>query len=54
MKIGVNLYSLRNYLANENDFKKLLSTLKKAGCDYVQFSGSPLSLDIAKKISNET
>ncbi len=54
MKIGVNLYSLRNYLQNEKDFTKCLLTLKKAGCDYVQFSGSPLSLDIAAKVSKKT
>jgi len=54
MKIGVNLYSIRNHLQNEKDFTKALMTLKKAGCDYVQFSGSPLSLDVAAKVSKKT
>jgi len=54
MKIGLNLYSIRNQLQNEKDFTKCLTNLKKAGCDFVQFSGSPLSLDVAAKVSKKT
>lgn len=54
MKIGVNLYSIRNMITNKNDLTKTLKLLKKYGCDFVQFSGSPVALTDLAKISKAT
>ncbi|MCQ2796816.1 MAG: hypothetical protein MJ213_05950, partial [Bacilli bacterium] len=54
MKIAVNLYSIRNMITNKNDLTKTLKLLKKHGCDFVQFSGSPVPLTDLVKISKTT
>ena len=54
MKIGVNLYSIRNSIQTNKDLTTTLFALKKAGCDFVQFSGSPVPLTSLKEISKKT
>lgn len=44
MKIGLNLYSIRNLIQTKKDLIKTLKQLKKDGLDFVQFSGSPVPL----------
>lgn len=54
MKIGLNLYSIRNMIQTKPDLIKTLQRLKKAGCDFVQFSGSPVNLKELKDVVNKT
>ena len=49
MKAGLNLYSIRNKIQTEKDFLNTIKTLKKNGCAYIQFSGSPLPLNVVSK-----
>jgi len=54
MKIGLNLYSIRNFTQTKQDFLWVAEDLKNNGYDYLQFSGSPLSLADAKEVSEKT
>lgn len=54
MKIGVNLYSIRNMIQTKPDLIKTLKQLKKDGCDFVQFSGSPVPLTELKDVVKKT
>lgn len=54
MKIGVNLYSIRNLVQTKKDLINTLKCLKKDGCDFVQFSGSPVSLIELKEVTKVT
>lgn len=53
MKIGVNLYSIRNLVQTKEGLIEILKKLKKDHCDFVQFSGSNVSLKELKAISKE-
>lgn len=54
MKIGLNLYSIRNQTQNKKDLIKTLKQLKKDGCDFVQFSGSPVPLTELKDVIKQS
>ena len=41
MKFGINLYSLRTLIGNEEDFLKTAIALSGLGYDTIQFSGAP-------------
>ena len=54
MKIGVNLFSIRNLIQTEDELIKTILLLKKNGCDFVQFSGSPVPLVSLKDVVKKT
>lgn len=54
MKLGLNLYSLRNMIQNKEDFLWTARMLKENGYDFLQFSGSPLSLAAAQEVSEQS
>lgn len=54
MKIGVNLFSIRNLIQTKESLIKTLKALKKDHCDFVQFSGSPVPLKALKEVSKVT
>lgn len=51
MKIGVNLFSIRKHIQTKNDLLKTLKFLKSKGCDYAQFSASPVTLSDVAEVS---
>ena len=54
MKIGINLYSVRNLIQTEEDFLKTAKKLKDMGYSYMQYSGAPIVADRLKRVSDET
>lgn len=51
MKLGLNLYSIRNLIQTEEDFFKTALALKEMGYSFVQYSGAPLEADRLKRVS---
>lgn len=51
MKAGLNLYSIRSFIKTEENFLDTAKKLKAMGYDYVQFSGVPMSMDVAEQIA---
>ena len=51
--LGLNLFSIRNYLADEESFKNALKELKAMGYTYVQFSGAPFNAQMIKRVIDE-
>ena len=51
MKAGLNLYSLRKFTRTEEDFLDTAKKLKAMGYDYAQFSGAPMSSELADMIA---
>ena len=54
MKVGLNLYSIRNLVKTEEDFLSTCKKLKEMGYDFIQCSAMPLSPKIYKKVSKKT
>ena len=54
MKIGLNLFSLRNYLGSEESFLEAAKALKEMGYDYLQYSGGIFDADRIKSVSDES
>ncbi|MCQ2786852.1 MAG: hypothetical protein MJ199_00440 [Bacilli bacterium] len=54
MKIGLNLFSIRNLTQNKKDLTNTLTRLKKVGCDFVQFSASPVPFKELKEASKKS
>ena len=52
--LGLNLFSIRNYLDTEEKFEKALLDLKEMGYSYVQFSGAPFNSEMIKRVSEKT
>ena len=52
-EIGLNLYSIRNLIQNESDFRKTLIALKAGGYTYIQLSGCPLDYSTIKNVTDE-
>ena len=52
--LGLNLYSIRNYLETEEKFTEVLSKLKEMGYTYVQFSGAPFDAPMIKRAIDKT
>ena len=48
MKVGLNLYSIRNYLDTEENFLFAANELKKMGYSYIQYSGGAFDADMIK------
>ena len=54
MMIGLNLFSLRNYLGSEESFLEAAKALKEMGYDYLQYSGGIFDADRIKRVSDES
>lgn len=54
MKIGVNLFSIRNLIQTEEGFLKTAQTLKENGCAYMQYSGAPYEVERLQRVSAQT
>lgn len=54
MKLGLNLYSIKTLLQNEQDFLKTTIRLKEMGYEVLQFSGAPFDAEMIKRVSEET
>ena len=54
MKIGINLYSLRNQIKTEQDFLKTAKALSEMGYSSIQFSGAPYDPDVITRVSKES
>jgi sugar phosphate isomerase/epimerase len=52
--LGLNLFSIRNYLENEEKFTEVLAKLKEMGYSYVQFSGAPFDAPMIKRATEKT
>ena len=51
MEAGLNLYSLRNFIASEEDFLATANKLREMGYSYLQYSGAPFDADKIKRVS---
>ena len=54
MKFGLNLYSLRKSIADENGFLSTAERLKVLGYDFLQFSGAPFDAEEIKRVSDNS
>lgn len=52
-EIGLNLFSIRNLIKTEDDFRTTLISLKEGGYTFVQLSGCPLEYPTVKKVVEE-
>ncbi len=53
VKIGLNLFSVRNLIQNEKDLLNAVLELKKSGYDYFQYSGAPFDAQMIARVSKE-
>ena len=51
MKVGLNLYSIRNLIATEEDFLVTAHKLREMGYDYLQYSGGEYDPARIKRVS---
>lgn len=51
MKVGLNLYSLRNKIANEAEFLETALKVKDMGYEYMQYSGGPYDAEMIQRVS---
>ena len=54
MKVGLNLYTLRNSISTEKDFLGTANKLKNMGYSYLQFSGAPFDAQMIERVSRES
>lgn len=55
MKLGVNLYSVRKFLQNEEDTRRTFAKLREIGYEVVQLSGAaPMPAETVRQISRES
>ena len=55
MKLGVNLYSVRKFLQNEEDMRRTFAKLREIGYEVVQLSGAaPMPAETVRSISAES
>ena len=54
MKLGLNLYSIRNLIQTEEDFLSTAHALKDMGYSFLQYSGAPLIADRIKRVSESS
>lgn len=53
MEVGLNLFSIRNLLQSEKDFRETLKKVKEMGYSYVQYSGGEYNPDMIKRVIEE-
>ncbi|MBE6701244.1 MAG: sugar phosphate isomerase/epimerase [Ruminococcaceae bacterium] len=54
MKVGLNLYSICNFLDTEERFLNAANKLKDMGYEFMQLSGSALPFDAVKRVSEKS
>ena len=54
MKLGLNLYSIRNLIQTEEDFLSTAYALKDMGYSFLQYSGAPLDAERIKRVSERS
>lgn len=54
MKIGLNLYSIRNLVGTEEEYEKTAFALKEMGYSYLQYSGAPYDPARIARVSEHT
>ena len=52
--LGLNLFSIRNYLDTEEHFLEAAKALKEMGYSYIQFSGAPFDPQMIKRVIDTT
>lgn len=52
--IGLNLFSIRNYLDSEEHFLEAMKKLREMGYSYVQFSGAVFDAPMIKRVSESS
>ena len=52
--LGLNLFSIRNYLDTEEHFLEAAKKLKEMGYSYMQFSGAPFNAEMIKRVIDAT
>lgn len=53
MEVGLNLFSIRNLLQSEKDFRETLKKVKDMGYSYVQYSGAEYNPDMIKRVTED-
>lgn len=51
MEFGLNLFSIRNYMTDEETFTDAAIKLREMGYDVLQFSGAPFDADLVTRVS---
>ena len=54
MKIGLNLYSIRDLIQTEEEFLTTAEKLKEMGYDYLQYSGAPIDAERIARVSQKS
>ena len=54
MDFGLNLYSIRTLIGNEENFTRTAFALKEMGYDHMQFSGARFDPEMIRKVSVKT
>ena len=54
MEFGLNLYSIRNLIKEEDMFIDTAHKLREMGYDFLQFSGAPFDADLIARVSRES
>ena len=54
MKVGLNLFSVRNLIETEEEYEKTTMKLKKMGYSYVQYSGGVFDAERIRRVSEKT
>ena len=54
MKLGLNLYSIKTLMQNEEDFLATTLKLKEMGYEVLQFSGATFNAEMIKRVSEQT
>ena len=54
MKVGLNLFSVRNLIGTEEEYEKTTMKLKQMGYSYVQYSGGAFDAERIRRVSEKT
>lgn len=54
MKIGINLFSVRNLIGTESELMNTARRLKECGYSYMQYSGAPFDAKMIARVCGET
>ena len=54
MKFGINLYSLRTLIGDEDGFLKTANALAEMGYDTIQYSGAPYDPGVIRRVSERS
>lgn len=54
MNLGLNLFSVRELIGTEEEFRRTALSLKEQGYSYLQYSGGPYDAEMIRRVSRET